>query len=334
MTRLFSRRIVTAAAVAATAALLAGCSAGAPNDDAGSASPAAGGGAFPVTIEHAYGETTIPSAPERVIALGVTDSDPLIALGTVPVGNSGYQYYETGLGPWALEAAGDAELTYIESDDSPNLEQIAALDPDLILGVTAGFDDATYAKLSQIAPTVARPKGDAVYSTDRATQTEIIATAMGMPERGKELNADVDAAIEKTKADHPDFVGKTGAVILPYDNQYAAFLPGDARGQFLTSIGFEIPKGVLDSAKEGEFFAQIPYEQVELFDGDLILIIGEVEDQAILDGTGLYASMNAVKNKAVLQLTQDQRGAISYNSVLSIPYALDSLVPQIAKLVS
>ncbi|MDO5730562.1 hypothetical protein [Corynebacterium sphenisci] len=42
-------------------------------------------GAFPVTIEHAFGETTIEEAPQRVVALGHSDVDPLLALGVTPV---------------------------------------------------------------------------------------------------------------------------------------------------------------------------------------------------------------------------------------------------------
>ena len=45
-------------------------------------------GAFPVTIEHAYGETTVEQEPERVVALGWSDPDVVLSLGVVPVGAS------------------------------------------------------------------------------------------------------------------------------------------------------------------------------------------------------------------------------------------------------
>lgn len=47
--------------------------------------PATATNVFPVTIAHKYGSTTIPSEPQRVIALGYTDQDPIIALGVQPV---------------------------------------------------------------------------------------------------------------------------------------------------------------------------------------------------------------------------------------------------------
>ena len=42
--------------------------------------------AFPVTIEHAFGETTIEEEPNRVATLGWTDQDMALSLGVVPVG--------------------------------------------------------------------------------------------------------------------------------------------------------------------------------------------------------------------------------------------------------
>lgn len=42
-------------------------------------------GAFPVTIEHVFGGTTVPTKPERIVALGVSDADVVLALGQVPL---------------------------------------------------------------------------------------------------------------------------------------------------------------------------------------------------------------------------------------------------------
>ena len=43
-------------------------------------------GAFPVTLEHKYGSTTLEKAPARVVCVGLTEQDALLALGIVPVG--------------------------------------------------------------------------------------------------------------------------------------------------------------------------------------------------------------------------------------------------------
>ena len=41
---------------------------------------------FPVRIEHAYGETIVQTAPQRVVSVGYHEQDFLYALGVAPVG--------------------------------------------------------------------------------------------------------------------------------------------------------------------------------------------------------------------------------------------------------
>ena len=58
--------------------------------------------------------------------------------------------------PWAEEALGDAELPEVLSDvDGIQVEKVAALAPDLIVGLYSGMTQAEYDLLSQIAPVVA-----------------------------------------------------------------------------------------------------------------------------------------------------------------------------------
>ncbi|UUZ61355.1 hypothetical protein [Nocardioides sp. B-3] len=85
----FTLRLGAAAALAAAA--LTACSTGSTNDDADTATEpttntSAEADAYPVTIEHAFGETTINEEPARVATLGWTDHDHALALGVVPVG--------------------------------------------------------------------------------------------------------------------------------------------------------------------------------------------------------------------------------------------------------
>jgi iron complex transport system substrate-binding protein len=78
-----SRTFAVLAAFLLTA-VLAACGSGeqAAPQNPGAAPPA--GTPFPVTIEHAFGTTTVERAPERVVTLGVTDADAVLALGTTP----------------------------------------------------------------------------------------------------------------------------------------------------------------------------------------------------------------------------------------------------------
>lgn len=314
-----------------TVGLLSSCSSGEDADSPTDSSTTSD--AFPVTIDHNFGSTTIPEKPERVVALGVSDTDVLLALGIVPVANSGYQFYANGLGPWTKDAIGDAEVVYLDSDSEPNLEKVAGLAPDLIVGVSAGFDENTYAKLSKIAPTVGRPTGTSEYAVGRAEQTEMIATAMGQKAKGIELNQKIDTLFEETIAAHPSFAGKTGIAVLPFDGQYAAYGPREGRGQFLTSLGFTIPEAVTNQDDGVNFYVPVSAENVNMLDSDLILVLGPDASYDAIAQNPAMGTLNAARNNAIIATTLDERGAISFNSVLSIPFAINSLVPRIAQVV-
>lgn len=289
--------------------------------------------AFPLTVEHIFGNTTVPEQPERIVTLGVTDADVVLALGSVPVGNTGMVIYKSGLGPWAESLVGDAELTRIESDSKPNLEQVAGLEPDLIIGVSAGFDEETYALLSKIAPTVARPTGTAAYAVPRDQATESIATAMGLAAKGTELNHRTDNLIAETVATNPKFAGKTGLAVMPYDGTYGACLPGDGRGQFLTSLGFRIPESIASKDTGESFYVEVSAENIDLLDSDVMLVLGPDENFDIVAENPAFRTLRSARNNAIIAATLDQRGAMTYNSVLSIPYAIDSFVPRLADIV-
>ena len=70
--------LVAAVALATLAIALTGCSA---EPAAAPDSTPAADGAFPVTIEHAFGETTIEEAPERVVTWGWASTDSTVVSG-------------------------------------------------------------------------------------------------------------------------------------------------------------------------------------------------------------------------------------------------------------
>lgn len=107
-------------------------------------------GAFPRTVKHALGSTEIPAKPSRVVVLDSGELDDVLALGITPVGmattagQNGVPSYLADKAQGIKTVGGISEL---------NLEAIAALKPDLILGSKLRANDL-YDKLSAIAPTV------------------------------------------------------------------------------------------------------------------------------------------------------------------------------------
>lgn len=103
--------------------------------------------AFPVTIEHKYGSTTIVKTPERVVSVGYNDHDALLALGIVPVAVRewfGDQPFATW--PWAEDELGNAEPEVLATGEL-DFERIAALQPDLIIGLYSGLTEDEYTTL-------------------------------------------------------------------------------------------------------------------------------------------------------------------------------------------
>ena len=114
-------------------------------------------GVFPRTITHFGGTTTIPALPQRVVVIATGQTDAILTLGVVPVGVA-YgddadlvpRYVRDAFPQYAAQLA---TVASVGSRQSPNLESIAALHPDLVLANAAASQD-TYPALSEIAPTV------------------------------------------------------------------------------------------------------------------------------------------------------------------------------------
>lgn len=309
--------------------LLAGCSSPAP-----AAGPAGAGGAFPVRVDHAFGTTDIPAAPQRVVALGVTDVDPLVALGVTPVATASYPFLAGthGLGPWARGLVRGAPPEVLPSDPDP--ERIAALAPDLIVAVTSGIDRATYDQLSAIAPVLARPAGTIPFGVPRSDQMRTVAAALGQPERGEELVRRADAAFTEAVAAHPEFRGKVGATALPFDGRYGAYTPADSRGRFMAGLGFVQPPRIAALDDGSSFYVEVSAEQSGLLDGDaLVMLADEGPRRAQVDTDPVLRRVPVVARGDMIVPDADTRGAMTYNSVLSAPYALERLVPRLAEAV-
>jgi iron complex transport system substrate-binding protein len=101
-------------------------------------------------VSHALGTTDVPESPERVVVLTNEGTEALLAIGVVPVGAANSWNGD----PWwdhIADRMGDAVPVGTES--AVNLEMIAALEPDLIIG-NAQRHEEIYPQLSAIAPTV------------------------------------------------------------------------------------------------------------------------------------------------------------------------------------
>ncbi|MEV0964403.1 iron-siderophore ABC transporter substrate-binding protein [Streptomyces sp. NPDC049910] len=338
-----SRRVPRLSAALASAVILLATAAcggrSGPGPGTGESAPGAGasggGDAFPVTIAHKYGSTTITSEPERIVTVGLTDQDAVLALGEVPVGTTEWLGgYEGAIGPWARPelGGGPAPTVLKDTGTGPQVERIAALKPDLILALYGGLTKEQYTSLSAFAPVVAQPKEHNDYGIPWQEQTRTVGRALGKADEAAKAVESVEAEIAATAREHPGFRGATAVVATPYEGIFV-FGSQDPRSRVLTGLGFAVPDG-LDAAIGDRFGAGISKERIDLLDqGAVVWIVGDVaKDTLKLHRDASYRDLAVVKEgrEVFIDETSDYGHATSFVSVLSLPYVIDRLAPQLA----
>jgi iron complex transport system substrate-binding protein len=329
------RRFLTGLSVLAVAPLLAACG----NDGGSNASPGASSGssapeeaAFPATISHKYGETTVEAAPKRVVCVGLTEQDALLALGIVPVGVT-YWFGDKelqGVYPWARDKLGDAELpTVLDSANGVEIEKVAALAPDLIIGQYAGITEKEYELLSKIAPTLAQSGDYADYGMPWDEMALNIGTAVGQPAAVQGIIDGVQAQIAKAAADHPEFRGQTAAAITPYEGLFL-YGPEDPRSRMLTDLGFDLPT-LITEAEDSEFGVSVSAERTaDLADIGVAVWLDLGSDDAV---RAVFERTTAYDEGRWFDISEANGSyyvAHSFVTPLSIPYLLERYVPQLA----
>ncbi|GAA1384647.1 iron-siderophore ABC transporter substrate-binding protein [Pseudonocardia kongjuensis] len=308
--------------VAVVLLLLAGC--------AGAPAPAepSGDAAFPVTVEHAYGATTLPARPQRVVALGTNDVAVARAVGADVVGGLENAGESRPQAPY-LEPFPDGVLTISELEPLP-LERIAAFRPDVILAVSSYLvtDRAAYEQLSAIAPTVMYRTS--LFGSPMQDDARQIGVALGETERVEELIARADEAVAAVRAEAPGLPGRT-------------VLVGQARGDVLPvivgepnqattllgALGLEPPASFTERPPSGAEIAPgtvgLSYEEAgRLAEADLVIMsFPTAADRARFEASPVVAQ--ALSGVTYLPITLDQAIALQAPSVVSVGWLLDTL---------
>ncbi|NMH69077.1 iron-siderophore ABC transporter substrate-binding protein [Bacillus sp. RO3] len=211
------------------------------------------------SVEHAMGTTEIEGTPEKVVILTNEGTEALLSMDVTPVG--AVQSW-TG-DPWYDHIADDMkDVEVVGTESELNMEAIAKLQPDLIIGNKMRQEEQ-YNQLKDIAPTV-------MAETLRGNwkeNFELYSEALNKEEKGKEVLAEYDQRIE-------DLKGKLGDQ-LNQEVSMVRFLAGDVRiyhkdsfsGVILDQLGFARPEGqdVDDFAEKG-----VTKERIPAMDGDVL----------------------------------------------------------------
>lgn len=329
--------LVSAAALAVTTLSACGSSGENDSDAKGDASAAAW---TPVTIDHKFGTTTISKRPERIVTIGLTDQDAVLALGTAPVAVTNWFGDAPGrIFPWAEEALKSAEINPLGEgklpevlEDEKQVEKILAVKPDLITAIYSGLTEQQYKKFTDAGiAVVAAPKGFVDYGTPWQDATTIIGKAMGKEDLAKELVAGIDAKIAKAAADHPEFKGKTAATVSAYEGVFV-YGSEDPRGRLLSGLGFVLPDD-LDKFTKENFGKSLSKENADQVDLDALIWVNAAAKT--LSDIPTYKDLTVHKEGRDVFVTDvDPNDTIyvasSFVTVLSLPFYLDVIVPRLA----
>lgn len=338
-----ARRLSAIIAAGSLALVLAACGSTTETPAAGeSVAPATD--EFPVTVEHAFGTTTIEEAPERVATVAWANHEVPLALGVVPVGMAAANFGDddgNGLLPWVeekLDELGGETPVLFDETDGIDFEAVADTAPDVILAAYSGLTQEDYDTLSEIAPVVAYP--DSAWATSWRDLILFNAAGMGMAAEGEALVAELEAEIADTVAAHPGLDGVSTMFMTHVDttdlstvNFYTA---NDSRAAFFEDLGLTTPAAVAEASTSGVFSGSVSAEQVDVFDD--VQVIVTYGDQGLVDtlkADPLLSQMPAVANDAIVFLDgSGPLGTAANPTPLAISWVLDDYVTLLAEAAS
>lgn len=317
-------RFALAAAAAATA-LVAGCS-----SDDGTTESTSGES---VTVEHVFGSTTIDGTPERIVATSGQWVDALIEFGVQPVAylSAGSMGDERGLFPWQQNVAADAialdDTALLTGGDLP-VEEIASLQPDLVLGSWLVDSETDFDTLSAVAPTVAPLSETGVDRWDDQVRT--LGEILGRSDDAETIIADREAEI--AAAALPGLAGRTG-VLSQYMFGQGQFVvvadPNDGAAALFEQLGMTLPPSLVEEAGISQGRLMFSPERVDALVADLLIILpngGTEQDLLTLPG---FSGLPAVTGGGLAVVDYPTVAAFNTPSSLSIGYALDTIRPQL-----
>lgn len=272
-------------------------------------------------VKTAYGEVTVPAVATRVAALSYDTPWQLMSLGVTPVAVQDY-------GKWISEFT-PAQQAFVEgvatigSYGELNFEAVAAADPDLIVGDADEIDEATFKRLSQIAPT-AIVKGDS--RGDWKSITTALAEATGTSAAAETAQATYTATLDRLKSQYADVIaGNTWVHFSIGDDasQFSVQQPTGATGNLVVNeLGLKYGPGVpTDYSESG--YGSYPLEQLgTVFEGvtvalHLLNADGSTSEsvQAILDNP-LFTRLKVATTGKVFGLTTSVTDFVTANEWL------------------
>jgi iron complex transport system substrate-binding protein len=252
-------------------------------------------GEFPRTVEHASGTTEIKKKPKRVVVLDTGELDDVLSLGIKPVGMVTTE--GSNPVPSYLEDQVDGVET-VGTINELDLEKIASLEPDLILGSQLRADKL-YDQLDEIAPTVFSIRPGYPWKEN----FRLVGAAMGMEDEADEaLTEYAEEAKSLNEAVDGD---PTISLVRFMPDRLRLYANQSLIGVILNDAGFKRPK----KQDVDELAVEISPENLDQADGDVIFYTSYGDPKATGEDKALKSSqwkgLDAVKDGKAIRVNDD-----------------------------
>jgi len=233
-------------------------------------------------IQHLQGETQVCGQPQRIVVLGSSVLESLLALGIQPAGFADYTAWHRGNYdnpsqqiPY-LGSQITTEPINLGMASAPSIEAIVSIQPDLILGT--GSNANQYEKLSAIAPTLLLSRND----DDIETSLRAIAQALDRNEQAEQLITDRNQQVAMAREVFAPVVAAHPKMLLLGAIQWQELYLGDSNyglcSSLLEELEFQLvtPPGLDDAVPDApipishETLSQLNHaDSVIVFTGNL-----------------------------------------------------------------
>lgn len=318
------------ATMLAIAIIASGCGqSGTSNNKGASSEPSSSPNAGEARqITHAMGTTPITGTPSRVVILTNEGTEALLALGVKPVGA-----VKSWTGdPWYDHISAEMEgVTVVGDESQPNLELIASLEPDLIIGNKLR-QEKVYDQLNGIAPTVFSETLRGEWQSNFI----LYADALGKKAEGEQIIADYDKRTADFKAKAGDKLNQKVSVVRFMAGKTRIYLKDTFTGVAFSKLGITRPEH--QDKYTDTFVEEITKERLPEADADLIFYFTyetgdgkgtEMEQEMLKDP--LWQSLDAVKNNKAIRVSDaiwnTAGGVLAANLMLDEIYQIYEIQP-------
>lgn len=234
-----------------------------------------------LTVRHGAGTTRIDGVPRRVVALGPHSLDLLLDLGIQPVG-----YAENKLVDLGGLAPGQpfSEIPYVGplvtgrplnlgNPYAPNLELLAGLKPDLIVGDI--WVSQAYAQLSRIAPTLLF---EDMRPNTWKTTVRTLGQVLGREPQARQSVASYDQAMARARQSLQGYTrGKKAMLFWTYGlegrSEAVVVHQNDFASQVMRDLGFTLAPLALNLGSESIEGVALSLENLPAVNPDAVFML-------------------------------------------------------------